>query len=296
MKNKQNKTNKLIIVSNRNIVTKNNPTASLLGRGLSNLKSKANLIGVTDLEVTYRKARDAYNGITKYGEDGQCQVKSVLDITAKLNNSEPFFIKTQQLVDVSFVFQELADNHFGKAYFPLAIMYLRGQGISQNLEKSDFYFKRAFEWCFTYKELIDPEIWSDLGEMYSSNNYFLLEQDDEKSVLWHRKAAEYGYKWSQYKLGIMYSEYHGCWIPNNLNDLFGNTYVLEEDDETAMFWYRKAADQGHVWSQSALADMYRDGRGVEQDKKQAINWYRKAAIQGNIASQNYLIMQKINWK
>jgi TPR repeat protein len=188
--------NKLTIVSNRNIATKNSPTASLLGRGLNNLKSKVDVIAATDLEVTYREARDAYNHITALGYR---------------NNIE--FI--EQLAGISLIFHELADKDFGKAYYPLAIMYYYGEGISQNAEESDFYYKRAYEWCFAHKELIDSEIWSDLGSMHFYENH--LELDQKQGIFWQQKAADQGYKYSQYSLGESYRL--GCGIEKNIENL-----------------------------------------------------------------------------
>ena len=39
---------------------------------------------------------------------------------------------------------------------------------------------------------------------------------------------------------------------------------VEQDDEQAVFWYQKAADQGHDRSQKKIADMYKEVRGVKR--------------------------------
>jgi TPR repeat protein len=58
----------------------------------------------------------------------------------------------------------------------------------------------------------------------------------------------------------------------------------------------KAADQSNAWGQYNLGDMYRDGRGVAKDDEQAVFWYRKAAEQGNVSAQETLTSLSINWK
>ncbi|WP_411728714.1 tetratricopeptide repeat protein [Methyloglobulus sp.] len=52
---------------------------------------------------------------------------------------------------------------------------------------------------------------------------------------------------------------------------------VEQDDEQALFWYRKAVEQGNAGAQFNLGKMYENGSGVEQDDEQAVFWYRKAA-------------------
>jgi TPR repeat protein len=277
-------TNKLTIVSNRNIVTKNSPTASLLGRGLNNLRSKVNVIAATDLEVTYRQARDAYNHIT--------------DLRYR-NNIE--FI--EQLVGISIIFHELADKNFGKVYYPLAIMYGCGQGVSQNEEKSHFYYKKAYEWCFAHKELIDCEIWSDLGSMHFYGTP--LELEENQGIFWQQKAADQGFKYAQYELGESYrigcgveksKEQTALWFrkaaeqghvtsQNELGYMYKHGIGVEQNDEKSVFWFQKSADQGCENSHSNMGDIYKEGRGVVQNYELAVLWYRKAANQGNTWSQ-----------
>jgi TPR repeat protein len=60
----------------------------------------------------------------------------------------------------------------------------------------------------------------------------------------------------------------------------GLMYNKEQNDVQAVEWYRKAAEQGHLNAQFSLGLMYGSGQGVAQDHKQAVEWYRKAAEQG----------------
>ena len=61
-----------------------------------------------------------------------------------------------------------------------------------------------------------------------------------------------------------------------------------KDQKQAVYWYRKAAEQGHVEAQIELGKCYEDGNGVEKDLSQMIYWYRKAADQGHAHAQ-YLL-------
>ena len=53
------------------------------------------------------------------------------------------------------------------------------------------------------------------------------------------------------------------------------------DYPTALREFSKAAEQGHPIAQRKLAWMYENGRGVDQDEQEAMKWYRKAAEQGD---------------
>jgi len=62
--------------------------------------------------------------------------------------------------------------------------------------------------------------------------------------------------------------------------LNGNAGV-DRDDLSAVHWFQRAADHGLAEAQATLAYMYAQGRGgLPKDDSQAVNWFRKAAEQG----------------
>ena len=299
-------TNKLTTIGSHSVAAKNSPTASLLGRGLNNLKSKADVIGVNDLEVTYREARDAYNLITDYGitshfDPGRIPSKNerVDELAQKL---QPLYELINQLKDHFILFQQLADQSFGKAYFPLAKMYSGGQGIDENAEKSHFYFKKAFEWSTNNSELLNIETWTDLGYIYTNGKG--VEPKHDEAFTCYSRAAEQDYPSAQYALGNSFYLGHGIekdykqalyWYQKSADQGFrcaqsqiGEIYVTRGNDGLAFFWHLKAADQESAWSQYRIGNIYRDGRGVEQNDELALFWYQKAANQGNDWSQEQL--------
>ena len=81
------------------------------------------------------------------------------------------------------------------------------------------------------------------------------------------------------------------WLPDaKAGDPKAQTYVGEmfeqglgtsPDYETAVAWYRKAAEQGYERAQMNLGAMYERGLGVEKDELEALNWYRKATGMGD---------------
>ena len=66
---------------------------------------------------------------------------------------------------------------------------------------------------------------------------------------------------------------------------------VAEDADKAVYWYEKAAEQGHAEAQWALGFMYDDGSDVKQDYTKANYWYEKAADRGNSSAQNHLGMR-----
>ena len=63
---------------------------------------------------------------------------------------------------------------------------------------------------------------------------------------------------------------------------------VAKDDEQAVFWWKKAAEQGHAEAQYKLGCCYDDGIGVDKDLKQAVYWWKKAAEQGDAEAQHNL--------
>jgi hypothetical protein len=50
--------------------------------------------------------------------------------------------------------------------------------------------------------------------------------------------------------------------------------------QTAMDWYRKAADGSYAPAELSIGIMYMAGRGTPKDPKQAADWFRRAAEHG----------------
>jgi len=60
---------------------------------------------------------------------------------------------------------------------------------------------------------------------------------------------------------------------------------LPRDYTQALYWYRKAAEQGHPEAQYAVGTLYANGQGVPRNDTEAADWLRKAAEQGHSAAQ-----------
>ena len=59
---------------------------------------------------------------------------------------------------------------------------------------------------------------------------------------------------------------------------------VNRDNQQAVVWYRRAAEQGYAEAQFTLGQFYEKGWGVSQDPAQAKKWYSDAARQGSEAA------------
>lgn len=245
---------------------------SLVGRGLAALRK--------DNDALYRQARVVFDRI----EVNRWNAADNPDIYSAFK-----------------IFQQLADQNYGKAYFPLSILYGDKRDIEVGRDRAQHFAQLAFDWCFANQANQDVEVWFDLGAMYISSRG--VKEDREQAVYWWRKAAEQGYAVAQFWLGKMYSRRESgvpqddklavYWMSKaaeqghkrgqfELGCMYSGHNIgcnIEKNDEQAVYWFRKAAEQGDENAQYNLGLRYEEGRGVCQDDEQAVYWYRKAAEQ-----------------
>ena len=137
-----------------------------------------------------------------------------------------------------------------------------------------------------------PEItYEELKKLYDEGQY-------EESYAWAKKLADRGDARGQNLLGIHYrngkcvEQKAVYWFrkaaeqglaPAQCN--LGRCYMfgrgVREDKEKAFYWWQKVAEQGDADAQYWLGRCYYDGDGVEEDKEKAVFWYQKAAEQGH---------------
>src|SRR5690606_19071002 len=70
-----------------------------------------------------------------------------------------------------------------------------------------------------------------------------------------------------------------------LGGVYDHGLGVPENDQEAVKWYRKAAEQGYAVAQAILGVMYAKGEGVPKNDQEAVKWYRKAADQGDAYAQ-----------
>ncbi|MCL2421924.1 MAG: DnaJ domain-containing protein [Defluviitaleaceae bacterium] len=77
-----------------------------------------------------------------------------------------------------------------------------------------------------------------------------------------------------------------------LQNQFGLMYLrgegVTQNYETALFWFRRAAENGVTDAKFNLGHMYECGHGIDQDHDMAIYWYTKAIEGGNVWAEGAL--------
>ncbi|OHS98165.1 hypothetical protein TRFO_09016 [Tritrichomonas foetus] len=176
------------------------------------------------------------------------------------------------------------------ALYRLGICYLKGRkNVIKNPQKGIRLLTKAAN-----LNHIDAQF--QLGWFYNSGR-FVKGKDFQKSAKFYKLAAENGNIEAMYNLAYLYHR-------GNLNssdfELISAQSVEEEEEEEffeddeneacskltqdtnqyrneAIFWYKKAADSGHLTAQFTLATLY-----DTIDKELAFKYYKMAADQGDI--------------
>jgi tetratricopeptide (TPR) repeat protein len=91
------------------------------------------------------------------------------------------------------------------------------------------------------------------------------------------KAAVKGEAEAQYCLGLLF---------------FEDTDEVAQDNEKALKWFKKAADQEHPGAQYKMGYIYWGNNGVPQDEMESLKWFRKAAKNGHKEAQE--IIKKVD--
>jgi len=197
-------------------------------------------------------------------------------------------------------FQQLAEDHFEQAYYPLSVLILARDHSQDDATQARRLATLAFEHSLARKDREDPVLWCDLGDMYRDGHGTV--SDPEQARLWHRKAAEHGYARAQWTLGLaLYDgddietadnnealEWMGraaaqgdpllqCWL--------GDVHRMARRYESALQWYGRAVAQDDKEGLFKLGTMYEEGLGVPQDFEAATFWFRKAARLGHAEAQ-----------
>lgn len=77
-----------------------------------------------------------------------------------------------------------------------------------------------------------------------------------------------------------------------MEDVADNYYEGDDgyrlDLGRALYWYRKAAEKGHVECMIRVGKMYENGEGCERNLQEAKKWYQKAVNSGYISAQKFI--------
>ena len=141
----------------------------------------------------------------------------------------------------------------GEAVYKLAQMYLDGEYVNEDFEKSAHYFEVAYDrgyalpkWLFVF-----------IGSSYETGgDYF--EKNPETAMKWYKMAASRGVDYAYACMGELY--YKGEGVKQDLGKAY-ELFVKSGEKETLPLYY--------------LGLMYELGQGVPKDTEKAKEYYLK---------------------
>ncbi len=154
-----------------------------------------------------------------------------------------------------------ASNNDPYAQYMLSIMYERGLGVPQDLNKSVAWYKNAsgLKHSSDAKVLVSKRFALPTSTLY----------DKKLALQWMESAAKDNNVLAQELLGDMYAQGKGT----------------EKSELDALKWYAKAAAQESTYAQYSLGLMFYNGQGVEQNLQEASRLLSAAAFGGNSEAQ-----------
>lgn len=153
-------------------------------------------------------------------------------------------------------YQKAADSGNAEAQLQLAILYAKGEGVTQD-------YAVAAKWFRTAADQGSARAQYDLGVLYERGRGVPV--DLAEAAKWYQKSAEAKYPLAQYNLAVCYTKGQG----------------IRKDLPEAALWYRRAALQGMVQAMVNLGTMYERGDGVPVSQVDAYAWYLAAGRRGN---------------
>ena len=161
-------------------------------------------------------------------------------------------------------FRKAAEDGHADAQYGLGTFYLIGNGVAQNTEEAWRWFsKAAGQGHAEAKEELD---WIKKLKEHTKEGIQQVEDPEEQDEVEDPEEQD--------ALGMAYLNGEG----------------VEQDDEEAVKWFRKAAEQGYPIAEFHLGMRYYDGRGVEKNLTDAFKWISEALEQGIESSKAQSIL------
>jgi TPR repeat protein/uncharacterized caspase-like protein len=191
--------------------------------------------------------------------------------------------------------RQAADQSSATGQYLTGLCLQLGVGVKKDLMEANAWIRKA-----AVQGLSDAEIVWGRILLYGSNG---VTKDEAEALRLFRKNADRGHRRAMVALadcqrfgqGIPQDEAEAIRTLTNLSEQgYGPaTFILglhfqytpgyEKNDGRVADWFRKAIDQGHVYSHVALGDLYLNGgKGLEKNEKEAFRLYRSAATAGEV--------------
>lgn len=226
-------------------------------------------IGLEALDGTKTGWQDAPKATRffKYASD-----RGHVQASVKLGECCEYGIGTEQNPgEAARLYRIAANAGDGESLGRLGNCYRYGTGVEQDFAKAFGLYRKA-------SDQNDSGGWNGLGLCFEQG--LGAQQDYAEAVKCYLKAADHGYAEAQYNLGRCYS--HGIGVSQD-HVKAAEYYMLAAEQATdgLDMPQRKQTRPLIVEAQFTLAECYANGIGVDQDDDIARLWYRKATHRGH---------------
>ena len=174
------------------------------------------------------------------------------------------------------------------AQYNLGVCYEKGQGVTADRMQAAQWYRKAAEQGYTLAMRM-------LGDLYYYGNG--VQKDYRMALGWYEKAASNGNALAKEQIARCQSALKKeVPLPKKETVMTGtqmwergNEYAsgrgVPKNYETALSWYLRAAEAGHIIAQRNAGDCYFEGKGTERNYAKAFDLYRKAACKGDAKAQ-----------
>ena len=237
---------------------------------------------------------EAYKWYRKAAEQGHAEAQNMVGRYLE----EGWANVTKNEIEAVEWYRKAAEQGFDIAQTNLANCLYSGRGVTDNKAEAYKWYRKAAEQGHAY-----AQTW--VGRYLEEGLGGIL-KDEYEAVEWYRKAAEQGNDAAQYDLAVCF--YNGIGIAEDKVKAFelfrkvaeqGNSQAqnwvggylqeglggIDKNEQEAIIWFGKAAEQGLADAQYNLANCLSNSPAYE-NKLQAYQWYKKSAEQGCAAAQN----------
>lgn len=184
-----------------------------------------------------------------------------------------------------------------EAFYFLAKLYAKGDGVPQDYVQAAEYLKRAASLGLPFAQ-------NDLGAYYAKG--LGVRQDFAEAVSWYEKAARKGDSLAQYSLGRALWLGRGVatnvpaalkWLKKaaaqqqaDALHLLGEMFLaggpdLPRDSQRAFYWFSRAADAGQAGAFYSMGKLFETGDGLPADDSLAAHCYEQAAERRDAQAQ-----------
>ena len=188
-----------------------------------------------------------------------------------------------------------ADLNASEAQYNLGLLYIKGVGVSKNINKGIYYLQRASDQNESSAQYV-------LGNFYNDNRH--IQRDENKAIYYFQLAADQGNVKAIFNLGNIYlgknrdddlkKAIHYFSIGAKLNDskslnnlalIYSSKGYAFRDMNKAIEYYTRAANNNFALSQYNLGSIYEEGKYIKRDINKAIYYYKLASEQNYSSAQ-----------